>query len=69
MAKHLDGLVVKEQSGFYWVETADGNVYMCTLRGRLKEEARKSDIAAIGDRVKFSKMEREAEAYWDSQTK
>ncbi len=48
------GLIVKEQSGFYWVETADGSVYMCELRGRLKEEAKSSDIAAIGDRAAFS---------------
>lgn len=50
----LDGLVVKEQSGFFWVEVADGTVYRCQLRGHLKEEARSSDIAAIGDRVKIS---------------
>lgn len=52
---HLDaaqgGLIVKEQSGFYWVDAADGATYMCELRGKLKEEARSSDIAAIGDRV------------------
>ncbi len=57
MTQHLDGLIVKEQSGFYWVETASSTVYMCTLRGRLKEEARKSDIAAIGDRVQISVLE------------
>ena len=51
---HLDGLVVKEQSGFFWVEVADGTVYRCQLRGHLKEEAQSSDIAAIGDKVKIS---------------
>jgi ribosome biogenesis GTPase len=50
----LEGLVVKDQSGFFWVEAADGSVYRCHLRGRLMEEARSSDIAAIGDRVKIS---------------
>ncbi|HEX2618903.1 MAG TPA: ribosome small subunit-dependent GTPase A, partial [Phototrophicaceae bacterium] len=45
------GLVVREQSGFFWVELADGMVYRCRLRGRLMEEAQSSDIAAIGDRV------------------
>ncbi|MCU0495917.1 MAG: ribosome small subunit-dependent GTPase A [Anaerolineae bacterium] len=45
------GLVVKEQSGFFWVEVADGTIYMCRLRGRLLEEAQSSDVAAIGDRV------------------
>ena len=53
----LSGLVVKEQSGFFWVEVADGTVYMCRLRGRLLEEAQSSDIAAIGDRVKISVLE------------
>lgn len=50
----LDGLIVKDQSGFFVVETADGARYTCRLRGRLMEEAQSSDIAAIGDRVRFS---------------
>lgn len=49
-----EGLIVKEQSGFYWVEATDGNTYMCELRGKLKEAAQSSDIAAIGDRVRIS---------------
>ena len=51
MVDQLIGLIVKEQSGFYWVEAEDGKTYMCELRGRLKEEAKTSDIAAIGDRA------------------
>ena len=35
----LDGLVVKEQSGFFWVEVTDGTVYTCRLLGKLMEEA------------------------------
>ena len=54
MEEHLAGLIVKEQSGFYWVEAEDRNTYMCELRGRLKEEAMSSDIAAIGDRATIS---------------
>ena len=54
MGQLLVGLIVKEQSGFYWVEAEDGKVYMCQLRGRLKEAAKSSDIAAIGDRVTIS---------------
>ena len=54
MGEKLTGLIVKEQSGFYWVEADDGNTYMCELRGRLKEEAKTSDIAAIGDRATIS---------------
>lgn len=51
------GLVVKEQSGFFWVEVDDGTVYMCRLRGKLREEAQASDIAAIGDRVQITAFE------------
>ena len=54
MPERLQGLIVKEQSGFYWVEAEDRATYMCELRGRLKEEAKSSDIAAIGDRASIS---------------
>ncbi len=54
MSNTLAGLIVKEQSGFYWVEAEDQRTYMCELRGRLKEEAKTSDIAAIGDRARIS---------------
>ncbi len=53
----MEGRVVKEQSGFFWVESADGAVYRCRLRGRLLELAQSSDIAAIGDHVTFSPAE------------
>lgn len=59
MDNTLIGLIVKEQSGFYWVTAEDNNTYMCQLRGRLKEEAQSSDIAAIGDRVTISLREEE----------
>lgn len=60
------GLVVKEQSGFFWVEVADettgeSTVYRCRLRGRLLEEASSSDVAAIGDRVKITILEDDEE--------
>ncbi len=58
MIERQSGLIVKEQSGFYWVEAEDGGTYMCELRGRLKEEAKSSDIAAIGDRA-FISLRRE----------
>ncbi len=54
MTKRLSGLIVKEQSGFYWVEAEDSVTYRCQLRGRLMEEAKSSDIAAIGDRAVIS---------------
>ena len=54
MPERHSGLIVKEQSGFYWVEAENQVTYMCELRGRLKEEAQSSDIAAIGDRASIS---------------
>ena len=57
MSNQLEGLVIKDQSGFYWVETKEGTVYTCRLRGKLKEDAQVSDIASIGDRVLISPNE------------
>ena len=54
MINTLAGLVVQEQSGFFWVETPTGDIYMCRLRGRLLEQAQSADIAAIGDRVQIT---------------
>lgn len=45
------GRIVKEQSGFFWVELDSGGVVVCRLRGRLLEAAQGSDVAALGDRV------------------
>lgn len=49
----LHGMIVREQSGFYWVEVPDqdNKIYQTRLRGKLMEQAQSSDIAAIGDRV------------------
>jgi ribosome biogenesis GTPase / thiamine phosphate phosphatase len=49
-AKTIEGTVLRAQSGFFWVETAEG-VLECSLRGRLKKERQSSDIAVIGDVV------------------
>lgn len=46
----LGGIILKAQSGFYQVETDQGQI-TCRLRGRLKKERRTGDIAAVGDRV------------------
>lgn len=59
MNDSLSGLIVKDQSGFYWVEHADGTVYRCQLRGRLKEDAQAANIATIGDTVRFHVSENE----------
>jgi ribosome biogenesis GTPase / thiamine phosphate phosphatase len=53
LSQLLNGLIVKDQSGFFWVEVESRQIYTCRLRGRLMEEAQSSDIAAIGDRVQF----------------
>lgn len=49
------GLVVKAQSGFFTVETADHELIICQIPGRLKKERQRSDIVAVGDRVVFSR--------------
>jgi ribosome biogenesis GTPase / thiamine phosphate phosphatase len=46
------GLIVKAQSGFFWVETGEG-VFVCQLRGKLKQGRATGDIAALGDRVEI----------------
>lgn len=44
------GLVVKTHSGFYTVQTEEGR-YVCQLRGRLKEQSKKTELCVIGDHV------------------
>lgn len=46
----MQGLILRAQSGFFWVKTEDG-VLRCRLRGRLKKERQSADIAVIGDQV------------------
>ncbi|MFW6097297.1 MAG: ribosome small subunit-dependent GTPase A [Chloroflexota bacterium] len=53
LKKQLPGLVVKSQSGFFTVETAEGH-YVSQIRGRLKQERKDTDLVAIGDRVTIS---------------
>ncbi len=55
------GMIIREQSGFYWVEVpSEGHkVYQTRLRGKLMEEAQSSDIAAIGDWVQVAVSENE----------
>jgi ribosome biogenesis GTPase / thiamine phosphate phosphatase len=48
----VSGVVLRAQSGFFWVQTADGLVE-CKLRGRLKRERQSTDIAVIGDDVEI----------------
>src|ERR1041384_3637727 len=51
----MQGTVLRAQSGFFWVKTAEG-VLACTLRGRLKRERQSSDIAVIGDVVEVTQV-------------
>ncbi|MBP6015597.1 MAG: ribosome small subunit-dependent GTPase A [Candidatus Promineofilum sp.] len=51
----LTGLIIKAQSGFFTVQPDDGGeVVVCRIPGRLKQERQRTDIAAVGDRVTFS---------------
>ncbi len=47
---NAQGLIIKAQSGFFWVEIESG-VVVCQLRGKLKQGKAKGDIAALGDQV------------------
>ncbi len=49
------GLIIKAQSGFFTVQPDDGGEpVVCQIRGRLKQERQRTDIAAVGDRVTFT---------------
>jgi len=50
------GLIVRSQSGFFTVQGGEDQV-TCQLRGRLKRGRHTGDIAAIGDRVNFTRLE------------
>lgn len=52
----IDGLVIKAQSGFFTVHTAEGD-FVCQVRGRLKKERKDTAIVAVGDRVHISTAE------------
>jgi len=52
----LHGLIIKAQSGFFTVETRLG-LFVCQLRGRLKQGKAKGDIAALGDKVRVTVLE------------
>jgi len=52
LANTTQGLIIKAQSGFFWVETGEGLI-VCQLRGKLKQGKAKGDIAALGDRVEI----------------
>jgi len=51
-----EGVVVRAHGGHYYVQTGR-QVVDCSLRGRLKKERARSDLVAIGDRVRWSVTE------------
>jgi len=50
LTEEISGLIIRSQSGFFAVQTANGEL-TCHLRGRLKQGKHVGDIAAVGDRV------------------
>jgi ribosome biogenesis GTPase len=50
------GIVLRARSGFYTVETADGDLIEARLRGRMKKERQTSDLAVIGDHVEVERL-------------
>lgn len=55
LVPELTGLIIKAQSGFFTVQPDDGGaLVVCQIRGRLKHERRRTDIAAAGDRVTYT---------------
>ena len=52
----VGGLVRRARSGFYTVETDDGDLVEARLRGRVKRDRQTSDLAVIGDRVSVERL-------------
>jgi ribosome biogenesis GTPase / thiamine phosphate phosphatase len=50
------GLVRRARSGFYTIETDEGDLVEARLRGRVKKERQGSDLAVIGDRVTLERL-------------
>jgi ribosome biogenesis GTPase / thiamine phosphate phosphatase len=50
------GLVRRARSGFYTIETDDGDLVEAKLRGRVKRDRQASDLAVIGDRVTVERL-------------
>ena len=50
------GLVLRARSGFYTIETAEGDLVEARLRGRVKRDRQASDLAVIGDRVTVERL-------------
>jgi len=53
----MRGLIVRSQSGFYTVETGNGSL-VCHMRGKLKRGRHEKDLAAVGDWVKVTPLDK-----------
>lgn len=60
MVAAQEGLIVRARSGFFDVETDAGENLRCRLRGSLLEEASATDVAAIGDWVRFEPVDEDS---------
>ena len=49
----LSGLVLRMQSGFYYVQTEQGLI-TCSIRGKLKQNRIDEDLVAVGDQVQVA---------------
>ncbi len=49
----VNGIVLRSQSGFFTLDTDEGEV-VARLRGRLKQGPKTGDLIAVGDRVKVA---------------
>lgn len=54
--KTVNGIVVRSQSGFFTIDTSEGQI-TARLRGRLKQGRKTGDLIAVGDQVKASIQE------------
>lgn len=52
----IGGIVIRSQSGFFAIDTPDGQI-TARLRGRLKKGRKTGDLIAVGDRVQVSIQE------------
>jgi len=50
------GLVRRARSGFYTIETDEGDLVEARMRGRMKKDRQASDLAVIGDRVVVERL-------------
>ena len=54
----MRGLIIRSQSGFYTVETENGQEVVCQLRGRLKKGRREGDVVPADFRDGSGSMRR-----------